>query len=104
MRYSISVLRVGAIEITGNTKTHDDVIRRELRLRPGMVVTDAALRSDYNRLNNLGFFEKIDFQVEARPRSQASRRSSRSTGRSKNSAPVPRPSAPATPAASPAPA
>jgi outer membrane protein assembly factor BamA len=67
VRYSISVLRVGAIEITGNTKTHDDVIRRELRLRPGMVVTDAALRRDYDRLNNLGFFEKIDFQAKPGP-------------------------------------
>ncbi len=67
MRYSISVLRVGAVEITGNTKTHDDVIRRELRLRPGMVVTDSGLRRDYDRLNNLGFFEKIDFEGKAGP-------------------------------------
>jgi outer membrane protein assembly factor BamA len=67
VRYSISVLRVGAIEITGNTKTHDDVVRRELRLRPGMVVTDSALRRDYDRLNNLGFFEKIDFQAKPGP-------------------------------------
>jgi outer membrane protein assembly factor BamA len=67
VRYTISVLRVGAIEITGNTKTHDDVIRRELRLRPGMVVTDAALHRDYDRLNNLGFFEKIDFQAKPGP-------------------------------------
>jgi outer membrane protein assembly factor BamA len=67
VRYTISVLRVGAIEITGNTKTHDDVIRRELRLRPGMVVTDSALHRDYDRLNNLGFFEKIDFQAKPGP-------------------------------------
>ena len=67
IRYSISVLRVGAVEITGNTKTHDDVVRRELRLRPGMVITDSALRRDYDRLNNLGFFEKIDFESKAGP-------------------------------------
>jgi outer membrane protein assembly factor BamA len=67
VRYSISVLRVGAVEITGNTKTHDDVIRRELRLRPGMVITDSGLRRDYDRLNNLGFFEKIDFESKAGP-------------------------------------
>ncbi len=67
VRYTISVLRVGVVEITGNTKTHDDVIRRELRLRPGMVVTDSGLRRDYDRLNNLGFFEKIDFQGKAGP-------------------------------------
>jgi outer membrane protein insertion porin family len=67
VRYTISVLRVGAIEITGNTKTHDDVIRRELRMRPGNVVTDSGLRRDYDRLNNLGFFEKIDFQAKPGP-------------------------------------
>jgi len=67
VRYSISVLRVGAVEITGNTVTHDDVIRRELRMRPGMVVTDSALRRDYDRLNNLGFFEKIDFESKPGP-------------------------------------
>lgn len=60
VRYAISVARVGAVEITGNTVTHDDVIRRELRLKPGMLVTDSAVRNDYNRLNNLGFFEKVD--------------------------------------------
>ncbi len=67
VRYSISVLRVGAVEITGNTKTHDEVVRRELRLRPGMVITDSGLRRDYDRLNNLGFFEKIDFQSKPGP-------------------------------------
>jgi outer membrane protein assembly factor BamA len=67
VRYTISVLRVGAIEITGNTKTHDDVIRRELRLRPGMLVTDNALRRDYDRLNGLGFFEKVDFTAKPGP-------------------------------------
>jgi outer membrane protein assembly factor BamA len=60
VRYAISVARVGAIEITGNTTTHDDVIRRELRLKPGMLVTDSGVKNDYNRLNNLGFFEKVD--------------------------------------------
>jgi outer membrane protein assembly factor BamA len=67
VRYTISVLRVGAIEITGNTKTHDDVIRRELRLRPGMIVTDAGLRRDYDRLNGMGFFEKVDFTAKPGP-------------------------------------
>ena len=67
VRYTISVLRVGAVEITGNTVTHDDVIRRELRLRPGNVVTDSGLKRDYDRLNNLGFFEKIDFQAKPGP-------------------------------------
>ncbi len=67
VRYSISVARVGVIEIAGNVKTHDDVIRRELRLKPGMVITDGAVRNDYNRLNNLGFFEKVDVSSNPGP-------------------------------------
>jgi outer membrane protein assembly factor BamA len=67
VRYSISVARIGVIEITGNVKTHDDVIRRELRLKPGMVITDSGVRNDYNRLNNLGFFEKVDVSSNPGP-------------------------------------
>lgn len=60
VRYTISAARVGAVQITGNTKTHDDVIRRQLRLHPGDLIRGSALRNDYNRLNNLGFFSKVD--------------------------------------------
>jgi outer membrane protein assembly factor BamA len=67
VRYSISVARVGAIEITGNTKTHDDVIRRELRMHIGDVITQDTLKRDYERLNNLGFFEKVDFAAKPGP-------------------------------------
>jgi len=65
VKYEIDVARVAAIEITGNTKTKDYVIRRELRLRPGTVITQSALRRDYERLNNTGFFSKVD--VSAKP-------------------------------------
>ncbi|MFN2460607.1 MAG: outer membrane protein assembly factor [Candidatus Velthaea sp.] len=67
VRYTISVARVGAVEITGNTKTHDDVIRRELRLRPGMILTESGVRRDYDRLNNLGFFEKVELNPKPGP-------------------------------------
>jgi outer membrane protein assembly factor BamA len=67
VRYTISVMRVGAVEITGNTVTHDDVIRRELRLRPGMLITDSGVRRDYDRLNNLGFFEKVELNDKPGP-------------------------------------
>ena len=65
VKYEVDVARVAAIEITGNNKTRDYVIRRELRLRPGMVITQSALRRDYERLNNTGFFSKVD--VTAKP-------------------------------------
>jgi len=67
VRYAISVARVGAVEVTGNTETHDVVIRRELRLRPGMIVTDSGVRNDYNRINNLGFFSKVDVTTDPGP-------------------------------------
>lgn len=67
VRYAISVARVGAVEVTGNTTTHDVVIRRELRLRPGMIVTDSGVRNDYNRINNLGFFSKVDVTSDPGP-------------------------------------
>jgi outer membrane protein assembly factor BamA len=65
--YTISVMRIAAIEITGNTLTHDDVIRRELRLKPGDQITDSGIRRDYDRLNNLGFFEKVSVDTGPGP-------------------------------------
>ncbi len=67
VKYSIYVATVGAVQITGNTKTKDVVIRRQLRLRPGMIITQGLVRRDYERLNNLGFFEKVDIQQKAGP-------------------------------------
>jgi len=67
VKYSIYVAVVGAVQITGNTKTKDLVIRRQLRLRPGMIITQGLLRRDYERLNNLGFFEKVDLNPKPGP-------------------------------------
>jgi outer membrane protein assembly factor BamA len=67
VKYSIYVAVVGAVQITGNTKTKDVVIRRQLRLRPGMIITQGLLRRDYERLNNLGFFEKVDLNPKPGP-------------------------------------
>ncbi|HEY0798361.1 MAG TPA: POTRA domain-containing protein [Candidatus Baltobacteraceae bacterium] len=67
VNYAISVARVGAVLITGNTVTKDEVIRRQLRLKPGMVVTQSALRRDYDRLNNLGFFDKVELNPKPGP-------------------------------------
>lgn len=67
VKYDIHVAVVGAVQITGNTETKDIVIRRQLRLRPGMIITQGLLRRDYERLNNLGFFEKVDLNPKAGP-------------------------------------
>jgi outer membrane protein assembly factor BamA len=67
VKYSVYAAVVGAVQITGNTVTKDVVIRRQLRMRPGAVITQAGLRRDYERINNLGFFEKVDLNPKPGP-------------------------------------
>ncbi len=67
VKYSVYVAVVGAVQVTGNTLTKDVVVRRQLRLRPGMIITQGLLRRDYERLNNLGFFEKVDLNPKPGP-------------------------------------
>lgn len=50
---------VGTINIVGNSKTRDNVIRREFRLREGELFDSARLKRSKDRLNNLGFFEDV---------------------------------------------
>ena len=67
VKYDISVARVGLVQITGNTKTHDQVIRRELFERPGMILTKNGVQRDLERLNNTGFFSKVDVNPKPCP-------------------------------------
>jgi len=57
------------INIKGNIKTKDKVIRRELRVYPGERFDGKKIRKSKERLDNLGFFEEIRFGTE--PGSQA---------------------------------
>ncbi|GAB4543710.1 MAG: outer membrane protein assembly factor BamA [Thermodesulfovibrionia bacterium] len=54
------IYRIGRIEITGNTKTRDKVIRREVRLDEGDVFNSKLLRRSYQRINNLDYFESVN--------------------------------------------
>ena len=60
---------VERINITGNTRTLDKVIRREFRLAEGDAFSTAKLRRSQQRLKNLGFFSKVD--VTPQPGSSA---------------------------------
>lgn len=51
---------VERINIAGNTRTLDKVIRREFRLSEGDAFSTAKLRRSQQRLKNLGFFSKVD--------------------------------------------
>ncbi|MDA8432522.1 MAG: outer membrane protein assembly factor BamA [Nitrospiraceae bacterium] len=52
--------RIGRIEISGNTKTRDKVIRREVRFDEGDVFSSSKLKRTYERINNLNYFESVD--------------------------------------------
>ena len=56
---------VGRVQVQGNTKTKDIVIRRELRAYPGESFSGAKLKRSKERLYNLGFFEDVRFDTEA---------------------------------------
>jgi outer membrane protein insertion porin family len=51
---------VERIDITGNVRTLDKVIRREFRLVEGDAFNTAKLRRSQQRIRNLGFFKKTD--------------------------------------------
>ena len=55
---------VGEINMLGNIKTKDNVIRREFRLKEGEVFDGSKLKRSKQRINNLNYFEdvKIDTQ------------------------------------------
>ncbi len=59
-------VRIGRINITGNSKTRDKVIRREMRLDEGDIYSKKALKRSYDRINNLNFFETVDIAPERR--------------------------------------
>lgn len=52
------------IDIRGNTKTKDRVIRRELSVIPGEVFDMTRAKRSRTRLEGLGYFEKVETQVE----------------------------------------
>ena len=52
------------VEIKGNTKTKDKVIRRELAVMPGEIYDTVKVKLSKARLEGLGYFEKVDTQPE----------------------------------------
>ena len=55
---------VEKIEIKGNVKTKDKVIRRELAISPGETFDLVRVKLSKQRLENLNYFEKVDAQPE----------------------------------------
>lgn len=55
---------VERIIIQGNNRTKDKVLRRELALAPGDVYDSVAVEASKKRLENLGYFSKVDISPE----------------------------------------
>lgn len=53
-------VRIGRININGNTRTRDKVIRREVNIEEGDLYNASRLKSSRRRINNLGFFEEVE--------------------------------------------
>ncbi len=56
------IVSIGEIKITGNTKTRDKVIRREVKLIEGELYNETKKRQSVANLNRLGFFKAVDVQ------------------------------------------
>ncbi|MHB8766242.1 MAG: outer membrane protein assembly factor BamA [Deferrisomatales bacterium] len=60
-------VHIGRIEVRGNTKTLDRVVRREMRLAEGDLYSATAIQKSRRRIQNLGFFEKVNLGTHRRP-------------------------------------
>ncbi|MFH1624330.1 MAG: outer membrane protein assembly factor BamA, partial [Pseudomonadota bacterium] len=54
----------GRITITGNMRTRDKVIRRELKVAEGELYDKERLTKSYKKIKRLGYFEEISFDTE----------------------------------------
>ncbi len=55
------------INITGNTKTRDKVIRRQMDFTEGDLYNSDKLKNSYAQLNRLRYFEEVNFQTAKGP-------------------------------------
>lgn len=59
--------RINEITITGNTKTNDHVILREIRTKPGQLFKRSDIIRSQRELNQLGFFDPEKMNVLPKP-------------------------------------
>lgn len=60
---------VRRINFSGNTKTHESVLRREMRQQEGSLYSLANIEESKRLLNNLGYVQNIDAKIEPVPES-----------------------------------
>ncbi|MFT6332190.1 MAG: outer membrane protein insertion porin family [Lentimonas sp.] len=58
-----SRIYINQISIKGNTRTMDEVVRREMRVREGDAYNIIKINRSRQRIRNLGFFDKVEFNT-----------------------------------------
>ncbi len=58
------LVRVERIEVKGNTKTRDKVLRREMEIAEGSLFSETRLEESKRRIVALGYFERVDVSTE----------------------------------------
>jgi outer membrane protein insertion porin family len=53
----------GKINVIGNSKTRDKVVRRELKVREGELYNETRRRQSLENIQRLGFFEEVNFKT-----------------------------------------
>ncbi|MFH0765450.1 MAG: POTRA domain-containing protein [Calditrichota bacterium] len=58
-----AALVIYAVQIVGNYQTKTEFILREMKLRPGVMVTPALIREDELHLSSLGIFNRVNITI-----------------------------------------
>ncbi len=57
----------GDINVVGNSKTRDKVVRRELKVREGELYNETRRRQSLENVQRLGFFDEVNFKTSTSP-------------------------------------
>ncbi len=57
----------GQINVVGNSKTRDKVLRRELKIKEGELYNETRRRESVENVQRLGFFEEVNFKTSSVP-------------------------------------
>ena len=68
--YEDEVATIRNVSFTGNTRTHDDVVRRTLRTVPGNKYSRDAIIRSIRELGTLGFFDPQNIEPNLQPNTQ----------------------------------
>ncbi|MEX2363936.1 MAG: BamA/TamA family outer membrane protein, partial [Balneolaceae bacterium] len=65
--YEDEIATIDQVDFTGNTRTHDDVVRRTLRTIPGSTYSRQAIIRTIRELGTLGFFDPASIDPQLAP-------------------------------------